>query len=192
MIIHDVAGVKVITEDRRYQQVVDQLKNNCPDCEVIETEPHSGRYNATNLIIRHTPAKDQVLARPLGEPLLKLMRSRGMDAEAANRAFAEFVRSGESQVHIEVIVSNYQEMLESEIGRCMHEDRINEIRLRQEYRGQVAKNVEYLMEYIFAFAISPCATLTELPIKLWNRYLPDYFDDVVKRLWDIPPMHVVD
>jgi hypothetical protein len=25
-----------------------------------------------------------------------------------------------------------------------------------------------------------------LPIKIWNRYLPDYFDEVLKQLFRIP------
>jgi len=87
---------------------------------------------------------------------------------------------------VEIIVSNYQETLESEIGRCMHEERIVRQRATKEYRGHLARNIEYLMEYLFAFSQSAERELPELPIKLWNRYLPDYFDEVLKRLYHIP------
>jgi hypothetical protein len=30
----------------------------------------------------------------------------------------------------------------------------------------------------------------ETPIKLWHRYIPDYFDEVLKRLFNIPPVEV--
>ena len=88
---------------------------------------------------------------------------------------------------LEVIFSDYQEMLESEIGRCIHEDRIIEQRLLQQYRGPLARNIGYLLEYLFVFPISGRRELEELPIKIWNRYLPDYFDEILKQLFRIPP-----
>jgi len=78
-------------------------------------------------------------------------------------------------------------MLESEIGRCMHEDRIIEQRLCQQYRGPLARNIQYLLEYLFVFPTSNRRELGELPIKIWNRYLPDYFDEILKQLFRIPP-----
>jgi hypothetical protein len=42
------------------------------------------------------------------------------------------------------------------------------------------------MEYLFVFPTSPQRELGELPIKLWNRYLPDDFDEILKRLFGIP------
>jgi hypothetical protein len=83
-------------------------------------------------------------------------------------------------------------MLESEIGGCMHEDRIIRQRLEQPYNAQLARNIEYLMEYLFAFPASSQLVLGELPIKLWHRYLPDYFDAVLKKLFDIHPAEVWD
>lgn len=71
-------------------------------------------------------------------------------------------------------------------GRSIHEDRIIEQRLRQQYRGPLAHNIQCLMEYLFVFPTSPQRELGELPIKLWNRYLPDDFDEILKRLFGIP------
>jgi hypothetical protein len=42
------------------------------------------------------------------------------------------------------------------------------------------------MEYLFAFPASSQRELLELPIRVWNRYLPDYFDEVLKELFQIP------
>jgi hypothetical protein len=83
-------------------------------------------------------------------------------------------------------------MLESEIGRCIHEDRIIEQRLYQQYRGPLARNIQDLMEYLFSFPSSQQRELGELPIKIWNRYLPDYFDEVLKQLFRIPTDHFLD
>ena len=59
-------------------------------------------------------------------------------------------------------------------------------RRAQQYRGHLSKNIEYLMGYLFAFPMSVQRDLSELPIKHWNRYLPDYFDEVLKDLFHIP------
>jgi hypothetical protein len=156
------------------------------DCEIVEQERHSGRYNATNLIVSFRPPREEILVQPLSKTIIEIMQIRGLSPEESNNAFIEFVRSGEECVNLEVIVSNYEEMLESEIGRCMHEDRIIEQRLRQQYRGHLARNIVYLMEYLFTFPVSGKLEIGELPIKLWNRYLPDYFDEVLRNLFQLP------
>ena len=184
--INDVAGVKVVLERTEESKLI-ELLGRFPDCAVVEEERHSGRYNATNLLIRFRPPPEEILARPLEGGILHIMRERGFSPADVNRSFAEFVRSGEEDVLLEVIFSDYQEMLESEIGRCMHEDRIIEQRLCQQYRGPLARNIQYLLEYLFVFPTSNRRELGELPIKIWNRYLPDYFDEILKQLFRIPP-----
>lgn len=188
LVINDVAGIKVILEGKEQTKVLRTLAGS-PDCEVLEVEPHRGNYNATNILAEYRPDKTEILSKPLSEPLLDFFFSMGMDRKMVQEEFEQWVLLGEDSVTIEVIISDYQEMMESEIGRCMHEDRIIDQRLRQEYRGHLSKNVEYLLEYIFAFAISKNTELKELPIKLWNRYLPDYFEEVIKGLYKIPPTH---
>ncbi len=185
MRINDVAGMKVILEDVRQGDLLSVLQD-MEGCEIIEEERHRGRYNATNLLIRYSPPREEILSRPLSYKIIDVMRARGLGPDDCNGEFAEFVRSGEDHIYLEIIVYDYGEMLESEIGRCMHEDRIIEQRLRQPYNGHLANNIEYLMEYIFVFPYSPQQEIGELPIKLWNRYLPDYFDEVVRRLYSIP------
>jgi len=191
MVINDVAGIKVILEEpdqKRLLTVLSDLNN----CEIVEEEKHTGKYNATNLLLRISPSKDEMLIRPLSPNVIDLMKTRGLTEEESNLAFADFVRSGEESIYLEIIVSNYQEMLESEIGRCMHEDRIIEQRLHQPYCSHLAKNIEYLMEYLFTFPTSPHVELIELPIIIWNRYLPDSFEDVVRKLFRIPEYMILE
>ena len=189
LVINDVAGIKVILDDAIQPRVLELLRANSA-CEIVEVEPHKGVYNATNLIVDHRPDKAAIAALPLSRPLLELMQLRGHDPADLQRDFKAFVETGEESVYLELIICNYQEMLESEIGRCMHEDRIIQQRLQQEYRGHLSKNVEYLMEYMFAVAHSRHRRIDALPIKLWNRYLADFFDDAIKGLYDIPSSHL--
>jgi len=189
--INDVAGLKVVLEVSEQPRLIELIRGY-PDCEIVEEERHAGRYNATNLLIRFRPPREEILARPLGRRIVDIMLGRGYPPEESNRSFAEFVRSGEEDVLLEIIFSDYQEMLESEIGRCIHEDRIIEQRLRQQYRGPLARNIQDLLEYLFAFPASQQLELGELPIKIWNRYLPDYFDEILKQLYRIPTGHFRD
>jgi hypothetical protein len=183
--INDVAGIKVIVEDDRYSDFLDSVRD-LDSCEVIEEESHQGIYNATNLIVRIQPSPDAILDGDLSdEHMLNILGQRGLTPRQSKAAFRDFVLTGESSVYLEIIVINYQENLESEIGRCIHEDRIIEQRQGKQYRGHLAKNIEYLMEYLFTFPASGQIELGELPIKLWNRYLPEYFDEVMKQLFHI-------
>lgn len=191
IVISDVAGIKIILEEPRHEQLMTFL--NCQtDCRVTEEERHRGLYNATNLIVCHKPDRERILSEPLSDRILEVMQTRGMGPEQTRQAFTDFVLTGEESVSLEIIVSNYQETLESEIGRCIHEDRIIRQRLTQQYRGHLSKNIEYLMEYLFAFPLSARNDLNELPIKLWHRYLPDYFDEVLKDLFHIPSDGLLD
>ncbi|MBU1964982.1 MAG: hypothetical protein KKD24_04105 [Proteobacteria bacterium] len=191
LMINDVAGMKIIQEAPEQRKLM-TLLGQIPGCEVVEGEVHAGKYNATNLIVRFRPPREEILARPLGPGILHIMQARGFSPYEANRSFAEFVRSGEDDVLVEIIVSSYQEMLESEIGSSIHEDRIIEQRLCQQYRGPLARNIQCLLEYLFVFPASHRRELGELPIKIWNRYLPDYFDEILKRLFRIPSDNFLD
>lgn len=191
MVIQDVAGIKVIVEDHQRARFLENIAG-LQQCRLMEIEEHTGKYNAVNLIVRYQPDREALVADPLSDATCELMRMRGMDPEQAHHQFKHFVLTAEDDVHVEVIVCNYQEMLESELGRCMHEDRILQQRVTQQYNGQLARNIEFLMAYLFAFAASPRTELGELPIRLWDRYLPDYFDEVLMGLYDIPRLEVME
>lgn len=185
--INDVVGIKVILEQSE-EKKLHELLSKADGCRVVEAERHSGRYNATNIVVRFAPPKNEILSMPLEDDSLRIMQAYGYSPYEANHAFREFVLSGEDDVLVEIIVSGYQEILESEVGRSMHEDRIIEQRLKQQYRGPLAKNIGYLLEYIFVLPAAGHREQCELPIKLWNRYLPDYFDEVLKGLFRIAPI----
>jgi hypothetical protein len=163
-----------------------------PGSEVIEVEPHIGRYNALNLIVKYRPDRKRLCIPALGPDLIRLMQARGFTPEQTQAHFKDFVLSGEDTVNIEVIACSYAELLESEIGRCMHEDRILRQRQEQQYTGQLAQNIEFLLIYLFAFPASLKADLGRLPIRLWNRYLPDYFDEVLRALFGIPSVEILE
>jgi len=185
MVIHDVAGLKVIT-DFVPLEVLRRYFEREPGIELLEEQRHEGRYNATNFVVRHRLDKQRLLDQPPDPQVAAILAARGVaDAGEVAAVHRAFVESAEDAVNVEVIAASYEEMMESEIGRAMHENRIIEQRRAQEYRGHLAKNVEYVVEYAFSFAISPTREIRELPIKVWVKYMPDTFDDVLKELWNI-------
>ena len=186
--INDLAGLKVIIEPDEETRLLEILA--ALGCVLREREPHTGAYHALNLVVEHRPDKGRILAQPLPSKVLMLFQEQGVQPEAVRRAFESFVHSGEDAVQVEIICSDYAQALEGEIGRCMHEDRIIRQRHHPHHSGQLALNVEFLLELLFTLPVIPRAHLEQLPIRLWNRYLPDYFDEVKRGLFHLPSIEL--
>jgi hypothetical protein len=183
--IHDVAGVKVITDFAPLDKLRKFFERN-GRIELIEEQRHEGRYNATNFVVRHRLDKAKLLARAPDEKVSAILVARGVASPGSiQEAYRTFVETADEWVNVEVIAATFEDMMESEIGRAMHENRIIEQRRAQEYRGHLAKNVEYLVEYALGFAVSPTRTIPELPLKVWVKYMPDTVDVTLKQLWGI-------
>ena len=116
---------------------------------------------------------------------LAVLQMRGFEPKAIAHDLRTFVATSEPTVILEIILANFEEFLESEIGRCQHEVRIRAQRQTEIYRGPLAKNAQYLLTYLFAFAVSPQTTIEELPIKMWGNYVPDYIDLVIRQLYNV-------
>ncbi len=183
--INDVVGLKVIIEPGQEDRLYDFIETRTRS-DIFEIEPHHKKdYHATNLIIRARPNKELLVREPVDTNLVRAMRARGLWNGNIQKEFENFVYSGEDEIYIEIIYSSFADLLESEIGNSMHETRISDQRSREEYTGHLARNIEYLVQYIFAFASFPSATLDECAIKVWSYYLPDYFNEVMKKLYRI-------
>jgi len=186
--INDVAGLKVILGAHELQRLLTLLQET--GSRVIEQELHDDVYRATNLIVSYRPDREAILAEPLHDRMLRVFEAHGYTPGQANAAFREFVLSGEDSVCLEIIATDYLEMLESEIGRCMHEERIIRQRHNPRYYGQLAQNVGFLMEFLFTFPALPYRQLERLPLRIQDRYLPDYFDEVRRKLFNNPTVEL--
>ena len=181
--IPDVAGVKVIVEPEEYAGL-HELIARTPGVEIAEEEHHVGNYNATNLRLVYALPKQRLLAEPPNDVYRRVLAYRGFDLSAIDRRYAEFIESAESEVSFEMILSSYQEFLESEIGRCMHEERVLAQRANDEYNGLLATNIRYLMEFMLSLCRAPWhADLDDVPVKLWVKYMPDAIERAVRRLY---------
>ena len=184
--IPDVVGIKVIAEASEYQQVLDVLDAD-PGFKLLEAERHSGTYNAVNLRVAHMLPRDLLRSRPPSDDFLRILTARGFDAATVEEQYLDFIEQAEDHVLLEVIVCDFEEFMESEIGRAMHEDRVLAQRADNEYRAHLATSVRYLMDYMFTLCIAPVQPpVTDVPIKLWVKYMPDTMDNLVRGLFGVP------
>jgi hypothetical protein len=186
--INDVAGIKVVIAPDRQRRPLQVLLDM--GCRLVEREVHRGDYSAVNLLVDVCPDKDRILAQGFPEKVVRVFGAHGISPRETRRMFETFVLGGEPAVRVEIICSDAEETLESEIGRCMHEDRIIRQRLGRTYQGHLSRNLEFLLEYLFALPAAPEARLDRLPVRLWERYLPDYFDEVKRALFRVPSVEL--
>lgn len=170
--VNDLLGFKIIGGPELLEQVP-VLLDQAAGISLLESETHTGDYNAVNLLVEIVlPSPGEIVAR-LKMFDWSLARRRGLDPGAAKEEFQDYLALGARTVRLEIILTTYAELMESEFGRSMHELRILRLRQRQNYSGPIAQNAAYLIEYLLALAAAPTVSVTELPIKMYGRYLPE-------------------
>ncbi len=181
--IPDVAGVKIIVEPPEHERFR-ELVIRMPGIAITEEERHAGDYNATNFRLIYSLPKERLLAEPLSDAYLRVLAYRGFDKAEVSHQYRDFIEKGENEVGFEMIVANYQEFLESEIGQSMHEERIQAQRSHRDYNGHLATNIRFLMEFMLSLCRSPwCTDLEEVPVKLWVKYMPDSIERAKRKLY---------
>jgi hypothetical protein len=183
--IKDVAGAKVVIDDDRTHEF-ERFFDDKPNYSISEKEEHMGIYDATNYIVDLRLDKKTLLERLPDTRVTDVLSTRGMNRDTIIEDDKTFIESAEDNVFFEVITCIYPEMIESEFGRSRHEERILAQREQFECRSSIARNVRYVTEYLFLFAVSGKEYIQELPIKLWEKAMPDTHDHAVRGLWDIP------
>lgn len=179
--IDDVLGFKIIGTTEELART-EAFIASYPGATVFEREEHSGEYNAVNILVDlELPPHDEIIAR-YAELDWTFAATRGLDPEQLAHGFPDFVRGGARSIRLELILTTFDEFLESELGRCMHEYRILEQRERRDYRGRMAKNAEFIIEFLLAVAYSPTTQLPEIPVKMWGQYLPETLSYASRRL----------
>ena len=182
MAIPDVAGVKFLAEPDRYAEVVAALRAT-PGAKIIEEEHHNGLYNATNVRMAIPFPREALRQKPPTGRAIEVFHQRGFAADEIAPRYNDFLDYAEEHVMLEAIVSTYEDAVESEIGASMHEERVLAQRENPDYHGHFATNIRYLMDFVLGLCLAPSNDdLTDIPIKLWVRYMPDYPDVLMRRL----------
>jgi hypothetical protein len=190
MTIKDVLGLKIIKNGVSEEALESQMLR-IPGATVIEKEVHSGNYNAVHYVIELTVNFDYMIERFKERHGDSAYRYRGLPA-TLTEDFQQFLRSGTNTVQVDLIFTTLDELIESEIGRSMHETHIFKQRQQQRGFGNIPINIEYIIEYLIAVGISPTTRIEELPIKIWGRYLPDALSYSIRKLYNMPEYSIID
>ena len=178
-----------LSKSHLHPAVLSHLAGHYPDgLFQHQHEAIEGVLSGRNMVVAYRLPRERLrLAAPTGEHAERLI-SRGVapDLASLNAVYRRFVDEAEGHVRFEVLLIDYEQLLESEIGRSMHEGHVLDQRENQVYKGRLATNVEALMNWLFAYALSQCTTFDSLPIQMRGTYLPDYFDRIHRRLYDPP------
>jgi len=191
MTIKDVLGMKVI--DHGYgEKGIESAISGLPGARIIEKERHTGRYNASHYVVELDVPIDSVTEKIRRNPHKTVhFTRRGLSAEHIYEDFESFISSGAETIQLDLILTSFDELVESEIGRSMHEIRIFQQRQQKGFLGNIPTNLEYIIEYLFAVGLSPVTQIDEIPIKIWGRYLPDTLSHEIRELFRMPEFSLI-
>ncbi len=183
--IQDVGAIKIVA-DKDELDAFERDLAAATDIGIIEREDFRGDYQATNLVLEVPWDPDLVCKKYMEKRSWEKYLDRGIPEEDLKRGLEPFLTDVEPKIHIELILTTFPDMVESELGNSIHEERIIAQRDNKRYRGYIPMNIEFLVESLFAVALSPRIDIDEVPIKLWGRYLPETLGSFVRRLHNLP------
>jgi len=183
--INDVGGIKCVMDEDSFHRFEEFLLEH-PEFTVFEREEHSGIYRARSLILGVPWNKEQVCRNYIESRAWEKYVNRGIPEMELQKGLEPLLEGAEPRICIEVTLTNFEDLVDSELGRGIHEERIMAQRGQTVYAGYIPMNVEFLVEYLFALAISPRTLIDRLPVKLWGRYLPDTISYHIRQLYYLP------
>jgi hypothetical protein len=182
--IHDVGGVKIVAAAERLGRLEKGLTGN-PKVRVVEKTTFSGNYQAASVIVEVPWDPEHACRRYVEGRGWKSYLNRGIPEGELRKGLEPFLKGAQPNLNLELSFSTFPDMVESELGTSLHEERIIAQRDNKIYKGYIPMNVEFLIEYLFAVGLSPQVSIDRLPIKLWGRYLPDTVIDQIRTLYRV-------
>lgn len=182
MTIRDVGGVKIVADSEALSHLETVIQGD-PSFHVVEKQVFTGSYQATGLSLDVHWDAEQVCRVYRNERSWKKYLDRGIPEERLKRGLEPFLADARPNISIELMLATFPDLVESELGNSIHEERIVAQRENKEYKGYIPMNVEFLVEFLFAVGFSPQTRIDQIPIKLWGRYLPDTLSSYIRRLY---------
>ncbi len=183
--IDDMIGMKFVGSPEELERIERGVREY-PDAQVVERTAHEGAYCDVQLLVDlQLPPAGEIIGRHRGRDWSPA-QDRGIPPRLLEEDFPAYVETGERTFRCEIILTTFDELVESEFGRSMHEERILQQRSAAPYRGRIARNASFIIEYLLMLAISPAVGVPSLPVKMWGRYLEDAFSAAVWMLFGVP------
>ena len=152
--IHDVGAIKIVA-GRDELRVLERALSEAPDIKIVEKADFVGDYRATNLVLEVPWDPDLVCRKYRQKRGWENYLDRGIAEEDLKKGLEPLLIDAEPKIHAELILSTFPDMVESELGNSIHEERIIAQRDSKRYRGYIPMNVEFLVESLFAVGFSP-------------------------------------
>lgn len=179
--VDDVIGVKIIGspwELAAIEEAVDELDYTW----AFHREVHNGAYVGTHYQVDlELEPVEEIMAR-LRDTDWSFAAGRGLDRSELQAGWEAYVATGSRTFRVELILTTFEDLVESEFGTCIHEQRILEQRDGAVELGRIARNASSIIEYMLSLAVSPTVGVEELPVKLWGRYVRDMVAHSIARL----------
>jgi len=183
--IADVGGLKIIADAERLGRL-ETILDGDPTIRIHEKENHTGSYQAKSMIVDILWDAEQVCRGFIDHRSWTKYLNRGISEDRLRRGLEPMMVKPKPNLQLELILATFPDMVESEFGASIHEERIIAQRDNKIYKGYIPTNVEFLIGYLFDVGFSPKVEMAEIPFKLWGRYLPDTLISHTRRLHDIP------
>jgi hypothetical protein len=196
--VDDVIGVKVIgtpTELEAIEASLDGLEYTFAS----QREVKAGTYEGVHYLVDlELPSNEAILANMAGIDWA-FAAGRGLRVESLDERFRAYIESCRRTFRVELILTTFDDLVESEFGVSIHEQRILEQRDLADDFGRIARNASSIIEYMLRLAISPTINIEQIPIKIWGRYIRDTLNYAIAELgegepteWLVPEEHLED
>ncbi|HXX53238.1 MAG TPA: hypothetical protein VEI28_01565 [Thermodesulfovibrionales bacterium] len=183
--IHDTGAIKIVGDEDMLERLAREL-HSVPDITVLEQEQFSGNFQAMKVVLELPWEAEAVCRRYSEDRAWEKNRERGIPQEELCKGLEPLLEGASPTISIEVILTTFADLVESELGNSIHEERIISQRDSSRYRGNIPMNVEFLVEFLFAVGFSPRISLEDVPIKIWGRYLPETLGSYIRQLYSLP------
>ena len=181
--IHDVGGIKIVADTEKLAYL-ERILDGEPSILILDKESYLGAYQATNYVLDVQWDPEDACRGYRDNRGWERYLDRGIPEARLKKGLEHFLEDTKPNIHIELILSTFPHMAESELGDSIHEERILTQRNNKMYQGYIPMNVEFLLEYLFAVGFSPRVHIDYVPIKLWGRYLPDTLSSHIRLLYE--------
>ncbi len=185
MTINDVGGIKIVADEDQLSRLEEHLSQHS-FIKILGAESHGGNYQAKSLILEMPWDREGICYAFKAGRAWERYVGRGIDAKILRQGIEPLLEGADPALRFELILSTFPDIVESEMGASLHEARILAQRGNKSYKGYIPMNVELLIEYLLAVALSPTIQIESLPVNIWGRYLPDTISYHIRKLYRLP------
>jgi hypothetical protein len=196
--VDDVIGVKVIAREERFPRLeaaLDELDYTF----AFAREVHEGPYVGIHYLVDLELPPRRAILDQMEHIDWSFADGRGLPVEELPAGFRDYVAAARRTFRVELILTTFDDLVESELGSSIHEQRILDQRDAAGDYIRIARNASSIIEYMLRLAISPTVRVDELPVKIWGRYIRDTVAHEIAELrgaapteWLVPGEHLED